>query len=202
MEKKGLLQTGIPPPLDEELVKRCQRGEVQAFDQLVRRYQNKVFGLAYRMLGIREEAEDLAQDIFIKAFQSLNGFKGESRFSTWLYRIATNRCLNRLKEERRRNPGLFSSLLTPDSVLSTKDDPSSPHLRLEKKALQELVQSRIKELKGEHRLILVLRDIQGLSYEDIAVVLNLEIGTVRSRLHRARMELKGLLSPYLADFEV
>lgn len=154
------------------------------------------------MLGIREEAEDLAQDIFIKAFQSLNGFKGESRFSTWLYRIATNHCLNRLKEEKRRNPGLLPSPMTPDSILSTKDDPSSHHLRLEKKELQELVQSRIKELKGEYRLVLVLRDIQGLSYEDIAEVLDLEIGTVRSRLHRARMELKGLLSPYLADLEV
>ncbi len=190
---------------DRRLVGRAQAGDAGAFETLVRRYQGWVFTLALRMLGDRAEAEDMAQEIFLKAYRGLKGFKGASRFSTWLYSITSHHCLNHLEARRRQLHHLGRGGDRPGAV---GNDPPAPVDRLvdetpradallERADLARIVQAELAHLSEEHRLILVLRDIQGLSYEEIAQTLRLELGTVRSRLHRARMEMRARLTPYL-----
>jgi RNA polymerase sigma-70 factor (ECF subfamily) len=154
------------------------------------------------MLGDHAEAEEMAQEIFLKAFRALKRFERKSRFSTWLYSIATNHCLNQL-ESRRRRPRLQELNRSarregnPGPLLDQVADPTAgADQALERADLQRLVQEQLLTLTPEHRSILVLRDIQGLAYEEIGEILRLEPGTVRSRLHRARMELKERLQPY------
>jgi RNA polymerase sigma-70 factor (ECF subfamily) len=179
-------------------------GHVEAFEALVRRYQRWVFTLALRMVGNPAEAEDMAQEIFLKAYRGLKDFKGASRFSTWLYSIASHHCLN-LLDARRREPlqrrGFLGRGAPGDDLPTLLDRVANgspqPDALLERMDRVRLVHAGLARLKEDHRLILVLRDIQGLSYEEIADTLNLELGTVRSRLHRARMELKEQLAPHL-----
>jgi RNA polymerase sigma-70 factor (ECF subfamily) len=190
---------------DRALVDRARAGDAGAFEMLVRRYQGWVFTLALRMLGDRGEAEDMAQEIFLKAYRGLKRFKGASRFSTWLYAIASHHCLNQL-ETRRRRPRPHGQ--AGDRRDHAESDPpaavdrladQAPHADalLERMDLARIVQAELANLTAEHRIILVLRDIQGLSYEQIARTLRLELGTVRSRLHRARMEMRARLTPHL-----
>lgn len=187
------------PPLefdaDQDLVARCRAGDREAFAELVRKYQNRILTLATRMLDNRSEAEDVAQDIFIKVFQSLHDFRGASRFSTWLYRVTVNHCLNYIRRRTRQQQTLVGA---ESSEWMQESPASNPHKRLEQKERWVLVQAKLQVLSPEHRTIILLRDFEGLSYEEIADVLQLETGTVKSRLHRARMELKALLEPYLA----
>jgi RNA polymerase sigma-70 factor, ECF subfamily len=191
---------------DSHLVARAQAGDGRAFEALVRRYERWVFTLAIRMVGDRGEAEDIAQDVFLKAYGGLSAFRGASRFSTWLYAIASHHCLNHLASRARR-PVPESSLRPPGS---DADDPPGPVERLadeapradallERQETVRQVQEALLRLTEDHRLILVLREIQGLSYEEIAEAVGTEVGTVRSRLHRARMALKLGLLPVLAD---
>jgi len=189
---------------DRHLVDRARAGETGAFEALVRRYQGWVFTLALRMVGDRAEAEDLAQDVFLKAYRGLTGFKGASRFSTWLYAIASHHCLNHLKARGRRgglprrgrdNPAPGDD--PPALVDRLPDGAPRADALLERADLVRIVQAEMAHLTEEHRMVLILRDIQGLSYEEIARTLGVELGTVRSRLHRARMEMKARLAPHL-----
>ncbi len=190
---------------DRALVDRARAGDAGAFEMLVRRYQGWVFTLALRMLGDRGEAEDMAQEIFLKAYRGLKRFKGASRFSTWLYAIASHHCVNHLGARRRR-PRLHEQAgdrrdhaeADPPAVVDRLAD-QAPHADalLERMDLARIVQAELANLTAEHRIILVLRDIQGLTYEEIARTLRLELGTVRSRLHRARMEMRARLTPHL-----
>ncbi|MBI2458756.1 MAG: sigma-70 family RNA polymerase sigma factor [candidate division NC10 bacterium] len=190
---------------DRGLVDRAQAGDAGAFETLVRRYQGWVFTLALRMVGDRAEAEDLAQEIFLKAYRGLKRFKGASRFSTWLYSITSHHCLNHLEARRRQPHRHGRGGERPDAG---GDDPPAPVDRLaddapradallEREERARIVQAELAQLAEDHRIILVLREVQGLSYEEIAQVLGVELGTVRSRLHRARMEMKARLAPYL-----
>lgn len=183
------------------LVDRAQTGDAAAFEALVRRYQRWVFTLTLRMVGDRAEAEDVAQEVFLKAYRGLAGFKGTSRFTTWLYAIASHHCLNHLKARGRRGAsgGWSQSRAVGDAPVAVErlpDGAPRADTLLERAEFARIVQAEMARLTEEHRVILVLRDIQGLSYVEIARTLGLEPGTVRSRLHRARMEMKARLTPY------
>jgi len=198
----------VPAAMDEDrsLVDRARAGDTQAFETLVRRHQRWVFTLALRMLGDRAEAEDMAQEILLKAYRGLGRFKGASRFSTWLYSIASHHCLNSLAARRRRPAAASGGAMSSHAAAGEDPPPAVDRLAngtpradamLERAELLRVVQAELRSLTADHRLILILRDIQGLSYEEIADALRLELGTVRSRLHRARMEMKARLTPYL-----
>ena len=197
-------RTTRPQPLSQQgddlaAVEKASAGDSDAFEALVRKYQGWVVALAYRMLGNHADAEDMAQEIFLKAYRALPQFERKPTFSTWLYTIATNHCLNQL-ESRRRRPRFQEMNESPRTEGNPRpledrvQDPTPWADRvMEQDDLRRLVQAELLRLTPEHRAILVLRDIQGLSYEEVGGLLGLPPGTIRSRLHRARMELKERL---------
>jgi RNA polymerase sigma-70 factor, ECF subfamily len=191
---------------DRRLVRRLKQGDERAFEELVRLYQNRIFGLMLRMIGNRQEAEDLAQEVFITVHRAIASYRGDGRFHTWLYRIATNTCKNRIKYLKGRN---FHRSVpvedTPEAQSPTDDGPvvplqaqiAGPEAMTEGTRLETAVQRELGALDPEHRLLIVLRDIEGMSYQDMLRVTGLQEGTLKSRLHRARIALKDRLKPYL-----
>jgi RNA polymerase sigma-70 factor (ECF subfamily) len=185
---------------DRQLVRRVRGGDERAFEELVRSYQNRIFGLMLRMIGNPQEAEDLAQEVFMTVYRAIGSYRGEGRFYTWLYRIAVNTCKNRIKylhgrnfhrsvpvEEDTTNPeqgGWAGQVAGPEAL--------TVGARLEAAIVRELAQ-----LDPEHRLLIVLRDIQGLPYQEILRITGLQEGTLKSRLHRARVALKDRMKPHL-----
>ena len=182
---------------EDLLVQRCKRGEIGAFDELVVLYEKKVYNLAYRLSGNREDAYDLAQEAFVRVYNAIRDFRGQSTFSTWLYRVVTNVCLDQLRG-RARHPvtSLDEPLMTEKGELPRQvtNDALDPEEEVERLEVKTAVQKGISALKEECRAIIVLRDIQDLPYEDIAEILNLSLGTVKSRLNRARLALRVILS--------
>ena len=174
------------------LAAKLRAGDPDAFEELVRAYQHRVFGVAVRMLGDRAEAEEIAQEVFLRVYRSVGEFRGESKLSTWLYAIASRLCLNRLASSDRRQRRADSAALL--DVPSSTADASA---ELERGELETALREAIAALPEERRIVVVLRDVEGLSYEEIASALELELGTVRSRLHRARMDLKAKLQRFL-----
>ncbi len=177
---------------DDRLLDRLRAGDARAFEELVTAHQHRVYGVALRMLGNGAEAEDVAQETFLRAYRAIAGFRGEARLSTWLYGIAARLCLNRLASGERRRVRQGEERLTR---LATGE--ADPAARLEQSELETALHRAIAELSDERRIVVVLRDLEGLSYEEIAAALDLEPGTVRSRLHRARMDLKDKLERFL-----
>ena len=177
------------------IIKQVLEGDVNAFEGLVKEYEKNVYNLALRMTGDPEDAADMAQDAFIKAYSSLSSFRGDSKFSVWLFRIVSNLCLDFLRSRKRR-PTVSLSVENDegeDMEFEIADESQSPETLLEQKLTREAVRRGLDSLPPEQRQILLLREIQGLSYEEIAQVLALESGTVKSRIFRARKRLSAFL---------
>jgi RNA polymerase sigma-70 factor (ECF subfamily) len=186
------------------LIRRLQQRDEKAFEEIVRMYQHKVFNLVYRMIGNQEEAEDVAQEVFVTVFKAIDSFRGEAKFSTWLYRIAANHCKNRMKYLGRRSYKATGELNEATEKEAAEAQPSAmrPHVDgpdavLEGLELERTVQDGIKALDEEHRVLIILRDVEDLSYEEISSITGLELGTVKSRLHRARLQLKEHMAKVL-----
>lgn len=203
----------LPPP-DSLLVKRAQEEDDAAFAELVRRYERKVYNICYRMLGSEEEASEALQDAFLRAYHFLKKFKGKSTFYTWLYRIATNVCLTRLRKRktaltspyedvgsngkiRKRKPIFVSS----DVIGEIPDASKSPERLVRQRELREALNQAVNELPNEFRTVVVLRDFEGLSNREVSKVLNLSVPAVKSRLHRGRLFLRNRLEQYINNHE-
>jgi RNA polymerase sigma-70 factor, ECF subfamily len=181
-----------PAPGDSaEFVSRLKAGDLRAFEELVRTQQHRVYGLALRMLGSPAEAQDIAQEAFLRAHRGLAEFRGDARLSTWLYAIVSRLCLNRLAGSERR-----LARHGEEALSRLVDARPGPDQALERGELEEALHRAIGELPEERRIVVVLRDVEGLAYEEIAEVLDLPVGTVRSRLHRARLDLKEKLERF------
>ncbi|HIR87014.1 MAG TPA: sigma-70 family RNA polymerase sigma factor [Candidatus Limivicinus faecipullorum] len=173
------------------IVQQVLEGNTNAFEELVLEYEKKVYNVALRILGNSEDAADMTQEAFIKAFNSLSGFRGDSKFSVWLTRIVSNLCLDFLRSRSRR-PTVSLSVEDDegdDVQLDIADVSQSPELLLERSLTRESVRRGLKALPEDYREILLLREIQGLSYDEIAEALNIEVGTVKSRIFRGRKKL-------------
>jgi RNA polymerase sigma-70 factor (ECF subfamily) len=178
---------------DQRLIAECLEGRTAAFGELVRRYQDRLYNTVFRLVDNAEDAHDVVQEAFLNAYQSLGNFKGEARFFTWLYRIAINTAIS-LK--RKQKPVLALRTGTADTGNTEPLDASEssrPEHAMEQAEQGRRIRTALNQLSAEHRTVLVLKDIEGQKYEAMAEILQVPIGTVRSRLHRARLELRQLL---------
>ena len=194
------------PDLDDELMERYRAGDEAAFTLLVRRHQQPLINFIARYINDRDSAEDLAQETFIRIFKASRRYKpGQAHFKTWLYHIASNLCKNELRNRGRRNRYRVDSVIESDGDSEQIDlvesapanAASQPEVALERKELHETIQRAIAELPERYRLPLVLRDLQGLSYDEISDTLELRSGTTKSRINRARLMLKDKLKSYV-----
>ena len=200
LEERAATVAGFHVPMSEgheqELVARLKRRDEAAFNELVELYQGRIYRLVFRMLGDRAEAEDLAQEVFVTVFKRIDGFRGDSKLSTWMYRVATNHCKNRLKFLGRRGRGqkreldeiadahaIESATMATSAQLPRPDDVLLGH------QIEGFIGRALQELGEEQRTLVVLRDIENLTYDEIQSVTGLAAGTVKSRLHRARLAL-------------
>jgi RNA polymerase sigma-70 factor (ECF subfamily) len=192
---------------ERRLIRRLRRGDQRAFTTIVRTYQQRVFNIVFRFLGNREEAEDVAQDVFVTVYQNAERFRGDSKFSTWLYRVTVNHCKNRLKYLKRRGRHMGRPLdEIAEHLVAQGSGETQPvfHAAIPRpddlaqgRQLEALIQREMAKMDEDHRLLVVLRDIQGLSYQEMAEVTGLNVGTIKSRLHRARLALKEALARHM-----
>lgn len=177
---------------ESELIRRAKRGDQDAFGQLVLEHQNKVYTLCVHMAG-REEAEDLAQEAFLKAWRSLDSFREESSFATWMHRLTTNICLDHLRRQTKRQNLNAVSLDDEEEWTEPADPGADPHEQLERSERGRALAAALRGLPDHHRQVLVMREIGGLSYQEIAQSLSADVGTVKSRISRAREQLRKIL---------
>jgi RNA polymerase sigma-70 factor (ECF subfamily) len=188
-------------PIEEAvLVERARAGQMEAYDELVRRYQERIYATIYHMTSNHEDANDLAQEAFIKGFHALKSFKGGSSFYTWVYRIAVNKTINFLKQRKNKTQMSLDDLdfhaeHDPDLVALVSE--KTPRREVNLAELQEKLNDAMQKLSEPHRLVVTLHDVQGSSHEEIAKIMECNIGTVRSRLFYARQQLQAYLSDYL-----
>lgn len=203
MGTESLAQQSSTVKRQEEqlLVDRCRRGDRESFAQLMRLHEKQIYNFTYRMLGNEGEAEDLTQDIFIAAFRGIRSFRGEAKFSTWLYRIALNQARNRIKYLSRRNffarqarRADYGAKMVSESPEGLADSAPTPEQWTIMKDLAAQVQECLNQIPHQARQILILRDVQGFSYDELSEMLSLKPGTVKSRLHRARAALRECLA--------
>ena len=190
---------------DAQRVSLCKNGDVDAFEVLVKKHQKRMLNIAYRMIGSYEDACEVVQDAFVSAFKGIKNFEERAKFSTWLYTIVINFCRNRLKQleikSHREDSSLDDPVLTNDSQITVEPVSDEPSIleKLEKRDVQQKVQECIHALDNESREVIVLRDIQGFSYNEISDMLKIPEGTVKSRLFRARDSLKDCLKKVMGD---
>jgi len=181
------------PELIKALIERSKQNDLAAFEQLVKIYQHRVYGLCYQLAGNYNDAQDLAQEVFIQAYSSINSFRNESDLGTWLHRIAVNKWINIQRKNKRNNIVSIDAPLNTDKGELQREVPSpngNPQDILEEKEYHDLVKKALQLISYEHRTVLFLREVQGYSYEEIAGIIDCSVGTVRSRLNRARKNLK------------
>ena len=190
------------PRIGKEVIEGCKAGDRKAFEKIVLFYQKRVFNYAYRMLGNMEEAREMAQEVFIAVFESIRELREDGKFDAWLKQIILNHCRNRWKYLKRRQYFNTESIDDPveteeGEVTKPLYDPAdTPDILYEKKLFQEWVQKGLLRLNDEQRELIVLRDIQGFSYEEMGRLLKIPEGTIKSKLHRARMDLKDILEKF------
>ncbi|MCX8130142.1 MAG: sigma-70 family RNA polymerase sigma factor [Clostridia bacterium] len=178
------------------LLEKAKNGDLKAFELLIEGYQKKVYNIALRMIGNHDDANELAQEVFIRILKSIKNFKEESTFSTWVYRITTNICLDELrKRKNRKTVSIDEEMKLEDGEVARQieDIKPLPDIIAERNELKKIVTEAIQLLSEEHKLVIVMRDIQGFSYEEIAKVTKIPEGTVKSRINRARLALKEIL---------
>jgi len=181
--------------IEKDLIQKARKGDQDAFGQLVLAHQNKVYTICVHMVSDREEAADLAQEAFLKAWRSLAGFQEESSFATWMYRLTTNVCLDFLRKQTRRQN--IASAVSLDDEASGWSEPADhsqdPQHHLEREERKQALARALRELPDHHRQILLMREVSGLSYQEIADALNADLGTIKSRISRAREQLRKIL---------
>jgi RNA polymerase sigma-70 factor (ECF subfamily) len=187
----------MPDGYEQKLVQRLKRRDEAAFNELVRLYQGKIYRLVFRMIGDPGEAEDLAQEVFVTVFKSIDSFRGDSKLSTWMYRVATNHCKNRIKYLGRRahkQKKEFDEVGDRDAIesasMSTSATVPRPDDLADARQTERIIRQALSELPEDQRELIVLRDIENMTYEEIKDVTGLPEGTVKSRLHRARLALQ------------
>lgn len=199
-ESADLMEDAKADDSDMAFIRRVQEGDVAAFDHLIRKYRERLFSIIYNLTSNREDAADLTQEAFIKAFSSINRFKGKSSFFTWLYRIGVNTALTHLKRNRMRHFFSFENLNEEVhsseilEVLSVKTNSEKSSLA---KELQEKLNEALQKLSPKHRTVVVLYEIEGLSHQEISDIVGCSVGTVRSRLHYAKQQLQSFLQEYI-----
>lgn len=189
---------------DRPIIERCKNGDLSAFDELVHRYEKQVYGFAYRMSGNYDDANDIAGEAFIKVFQGIESFRGDSNFSTWLFRIVTNLYLDHRKRTRAHvNIPLDEYIDLEESSVARQIEDTSPGPleQIETAERNEAIQAAILQLPDYQRIMILLFHVHGKSYEEIAEIVELPIGTVKSRLNRARLALREKLQPVRELFE-
>ena len=184
---------------DDDLVLKAQQGDTRAFDALIMKYGDKLYGLIYNMTSNREDTHDLLQDVFAKAYRSIAKFRGKSSFYTWIYQIAVNMTLNFLKKRKRRTGfslNEMDSSIQQDPALVDTTHESNPEMQSNLHELQKKLNEAMQHLSESHRTVVTLFDIQGLPHSEIAKILNISVGTVRSRLHYAHQQLQTYLQEF------
>jgi RNA polymerase sigma-70 factor (ECF subfamily) len=194
------------PELEEKLLERLRARDERAFNELVKTYERRVFGLVFRMLGSRAESEDLTQEVFVQVFKAIGTFRGESKLSTWIYRIAVNLCKNRTKYLRVRHAGEQDQLEDVAERLPLSQAPNAnvaqvarPDEAMAGRQVEEIVRQAISEVDDNFRECLILCDVEELSYEEIAEITGLPVGTVKSRIFRGRAQLRELVEKKLGE---
>jgi RNA polymerase sigma-70 factor (ECF subfamily) len=180
---------------DAALVERAAAGDTDAFGQLYAAHRERVYRLAYRYVHNQQDALDLCQEVFVRAFEALGGFRGDARFSTWLLRIATNTCIDHLRHSRVRQHGeLDEQWVTDDARLPGQRTAPDPSRGLRRDEIAQAIEGALAQLSEDHRTVFVLHEMEGLTYHEIAETVGIPVGTVMSRLHYARQRLRGLLA--------
>ncbi len=188
---------------EASLIKQSKAGDIESFERLIVEHQKKVFNIAYRMLGNLEDANDVAQEALVKAYRGIENFKGKSSFSTWLYAIVNNACIDFIRKNRKVNMiYLDCEYETEEGTykIQLNNNEDTPEQLFEKKEVQKLVHESINELGYNHRKVIILRDMEQFSYKEIAEILDCSEGTVKSRISRARTNLKTIIKEKLEDW--
>ncbi|MEW6535387.1 MAG: sigma-70 family RNA polymerase sigma factor [Candidatus Auribacterota bacterium] len=191
-------QTDLCEYSDNDLISAVREGKIEAFDQIVRRYESKVLGVLYGMMRNSDDARDVAQDVFVKAYKSVDKFRGDSKLYTWLYRITVNMAIDYMRKKQKKAKVEYN-----DEVKISDDNPAvpvdriSPSKTVQNKELRTKLQEAIEQLPEEQKSTFVLREMQDMSYQEIAGVMNCSVGTVMSRLFYARKKVRDMIKPYL-----
>jgi RNA polymerase sigma-70 factor (ECF subfamily) len=182
---------------DEDLIEKFQRGDIYAYELIVKRYKDQLLNFVYRFLGNQEEAEDVVQETFLRVYRNRHAYQRVAKFSTWIYTIAGNLARTELRRRNRRRIFSLSNMGVDDKEYEISDEFSSPEKHTNTVLSEEIIQKEINKLSPKFREVIILRDIQELSYEEISKIIRVPIGTVKSRVNRARLRLQSRLKPLL-----